>query len=173
VGRFFLFVGFGYDVHRLQAGRRLVLGGVEIDFEQGLLGHSDADVLIHAVMDALLGAAGLGDIGEIFPDTDEKFAGACSLDLLRRVGDLLYNSGLRVNNIDCTVVAERPKIAQYKRQMAANIAEVLGIPPTRVNVKATTEEGLGLAGAGIGTYAVATLLRMENGEWRIRDGGYG
>lgn len=154
-------VGQGYDVHRLVSGRPLILGGVKIDFEgRGLLGHSDADVLTHAVMDALLGAAGLGDIGRLFPDTDPEYAGISSLTLLDRVKERLDLLGLRVGNIDCTLVAQRPKIAPYREEMARNLASRLGCDPERVNVKATTQEGLGFAGReeGLATYAVALLL---------------
>jgi 2-C-methyl-D-erythritol 2,4-cyclodiphosphate synthase len=152
-------IGFGYDSHRLVAGRRLVLGGKTIPHERGLLGHSDADVLIHAICDAILGAAGEGDIGRQFPDTDPAYEDVSSMLLLERVTDLAAAKGFRVFNIDSTVVLERPKIAAYCGEMAANIAGILGIPPARVSVKAKTNEGMGLVGAGEGAaaFAVVTL----------------
>ena len=152
-------IGHGYDVHRLVEGRALILGGVEIPWERGLLGHSDADVLVHAVMDALSGAARLGDIGQLFPDTDPAYAGISSLKLLAEVGRLLAEQGYAVVNIDATLLAQAPKIAPYKGQMTENIAKALRIEPERVNVKATTEEGLGFTGDGSGmaAYAVALL----------------
>jgi len=155
-------VGFGYDVHRLVEGRELILGGVNIPFELGLLGHSDADVLIHAVMDALLGAAGLGDIGKHFPDTDEKYRGISSMKLLAEVNNLLKTRDFRVNNIDATIVAEGPKMAPFIPEMAANIASCLGIEKNLVNVKATTTEGLGFTGTGqgIACYAVGTIMKV-------------
>ena len=151
-------IGHGYDVHRLAEGRALILGGVEIPWERGLLGHSDADVLVHAVMDALSGAARLGDIGRLFPDTDPAYAGISSLKLLAEVGRLLAEQGYAVVNIDATLLAQAPKIAPYKGQMAENIAEALRIEPERVNVKATTEEGLGFTGDGSGMAAHAVAL---------------
>jgi len=153
-------VGFGYDVHRLVEGRELILGGVNITYELGLLGHSDADVLIHAIMDALIGAVGLGDIGKHFPDTDEKYKGISSMKLLKEVNALLKDRDFRVNNIDATIVAEKPKMAPFIPQMAENIAKCLGIEKDRVNVKATTTEGLGFAGTGqgIACYAVCTII---------------
>ena len=152
-------IGHGYDVHRLVEGRKLILGGVEIPFELGLLGHSDADVLLHAVSDALLGAAALGDIGKHFPDTDPRYEGADSMKLLERVVELLEEKGFKVNNIDCTVIAQKPKLAPYIAQMKSNIAGVCGIDSDRVNVKATTEEKLGFTGAleGISAHAVCTI----------------
>ena len=152
-------IGHGYDVHRLVEGRALILGGVEIPWERGLLGHSDADVLVHAVMDALSGAARLGDIGQLFPDTDPAYAGISSLKLLAEVGRLLAEQGYAEVNIDATLLAQAPKIAPYKGQMTENIAKALRIEPERVNVKATTEEGLGFTGDGSGmaAYAVALL----------------
>ena len=138
-------IGQGYDVHRLTEGRRLILGGVEVPYEKGLLGHSDADVLVHAVMDALLGAGALGDIGQHFPDTDPAYEGVSSIALLERVGDLLEEKGYVVENIDATIIAQRPKLASYRPQMAENIARALKIDVGRVSVKATTEEGLGFA----------------------------
>jgi len=152
-------IGHGYDVHRLVEVRALILGGVENPWERGLLGHSDADVLVHAVMDALSGAARLGDIGQLFPDTDPAYAGISSLKLLAEVGRLLAEQGYAVVNIDATLLAQAPKIAPYKGQMTENIAKALRIEPERVNVKATTEEGLGFTGDGSGmaAYAVALL----------------
>jgi 2-C-methyl-D-erythritol 2,4-cyclodiphosphate synthase len=154
-------VGIGYDIHRLVEGRKLILGGVELEFERGLLGHSDADVLTHAVCDALLGAAGLGDIGRHFPDTDERFRGISSLKLLAEVGGLVAGKGYRVGNIDAVVVLERPKLAPRAGEMASNLARTLGIEPGRVNIKAATNEGLDAAGRGeaISAWAVASLLR--------------
>ena len=151
-------IGHGYDVHRLTEGRLLILGGVEIPFEKGLLGHSDADVLTHAVMDALTGAARLGDIGKLFPDTDPAYAGISSLKLLREVGRLLGEKGYAVVNLDATLLAQRPKVAPYKQQMAENMASALGIEAEQVNVKATTEEGLGFTGDGSGMAAHAVVL---------------
>ena len=156
-------IGTGYDVHRLTEGRKLILGGVEIPYEKGLLGHSDADVLTHAVMDALLGAAALPDIGELFPDRDPKYEGANSLSLLFEVRALLKSKGYRVENVDATLIAERPKLAPYKREMIRNIADTLGIPENAVNVKATTEEGLGFTGKGEGIAAEAVCLLTETG----------
>ena len=152
-------IGHGYDVHRLVAGRRLILGGVEIPFERGLLGHSDADVLLHAISDALLGAAALGDIGKLFPDSDAAFKDADSLELLRCTVKHLYSeTGLKVVNIDATVVAERPKLAPYIAEMRRNIAQVCGVEVSCVSVKATTEEGLGFTGTGQGIAAHAVCL---------------
>lgn len=151
-------IGQGYDVHRLTEGRKLILGGVEIPWERGLLGHSDADVLLHAVMDALLGAAGLGDIGRLFPDSDPAYAGISSLALLRRVADELRERDFSVVNLDATLVAQAPKIGPYRQQMEENIAVGLDIPVERVNVKATTEEGLGFTGSGAGMAAQAIAL---------------
>lgn len=154
-------IGHGYDVHRLAEGRELILGGVKIDYEKGLLGHSDADVLLHAVSDALLGAAGLGDIGRHFPDTDPKYRGADSLKLLEIVGQKVYAAGYRVSNIDVTMIAQRPKLKDYIPQMEANIAGALKIAPDRVNVKATTEEKLGFTGTGEGMSCHAVCLLEE------------
>ena len=151
-------IGHGYDVHRLVEGRKLILGGVDIPWEKGLLGHSDADVLVHAVMDALTGAARLGDIGKLFPDTDPAYAGISSLKLLAEVGRLLGEKGFAVVNIDATLLAQAPKVGPYKQQMAENIAAALGISPEQVNVKATTEEGLGFTGDGSGMAAHAVVL---------------
>ncbi len=152
-------IGHGYDVHKLTPGRRLILGGVDIPYREGLLGHSDADVLTHAVMDALLGAAGLGDIGQHFPDSDPAYAGADSLKLLARVMELLGEAGYAVGNVDATVLAQAPKLAQHIPQMRENLARVMAVGPGRVNVKATTEEGLGFTGAkqGIAAHAVALI----------------
>ena len=141
-------IGHGYDVHKLVEGRNLILGGVKIPYEKGLLGHSDADVLLHAVSDALLGAAGLGDIGVHFPDTDPKYKGADSLLLLQTVGQKVKAQGYRISNIDVTMIAQRPKLKDYIPQMVQNIARVLELEPGRVNVKATTEEKLGFTGKG-------------------------
>ena len=151
-------IGHGYDVHRLAEGRKLILGGVDILWEKGLLGHSDADVLAHAVMDALLGAAGLGDIGRHFPDTDPAYAGADSLKLLAHVAELLRERGYTVGNVDATVLAQRPKLAPHISAMRDNLARAMGIAPDRVNVKATTEEGLGFTGSGEGMAAHAVAL---------------
>ena len=154
-------VGQGYDVHRLVEGRDLILGGVTVPYEKGLLGHSDADVLVHAVMDALLGAAALGDIGQHFPDTDPAYKGISSIELLKYVGALLEEKGYVVENIDATVIAQRPKLAAFRPQMAANIAEALHLEVGRVSVKATTEEGLGFTGSGEGIAAQAITLLTE------------
>ena len=154
-------IGHGYDVHRLAEGRKLILGGVEVSWDRGLLGHSDADVLVHAVMDALTGASRLGDIGKLFPDTDPAYAGISSLKLLAEVGRLLAERGFAVVNIDATLLAQAPKIAPYRARMAENIAMALGIEPERVNVKATTEEGLGFTGDGSGMAAHAVALLEE------------
>ena len=151
-------IGHGYDVHRLTEGRALILGGVQIPWEKGLLGHSDADVLTHAVMDARSGAARLGDIGKLFPDTDAAYAGISSLKLLAEVGRLLGEQGFFVVNIDATLLAQAPKIAPYKQTMAENLAKALGIAVEQVNVKATTEEGLGFTGDGSGMAAHAVVL---------------
>lgn len=151
-------IGHGYDVHRLVPGRRLVLGGVEIPFEKGLLGHSDADVLAHAVMDALLGAAALGDIGKLFPDSDPAYEGADSLTLLRRVTQVLAEHGYGIGNVDATVLAQRPKLAPHIPEMRERLAAAMGIDPGQVSVKATTEEGLGFTGAGEGIAAHAVAL---------------
>ena len=151
-------IGQGYDVHRLTEGRELVLGGVVVPYEKGLLGHSDADVLTHAVMDALLGAAALGDIGRHFPDTDPAYEGISSMILLKKTGELLAESGYVIENIDATIIAQRPKVSGFRGQMEENIAAALGIEPGRVNVKATTEEGLGFTGRGEGIAAQAIIL---------------
>lgn len=156
-------VGHGYDVHRLVEGRALILGGVTIPHSHGLLGHSDADVLVHAVMDALLGAAALGDIGKLFPDTDPAFAGADSLALAARVAAVVRDSGYEIGNVDATVLAQAPKLAPHIPAMRERIAAALGISPDAVSVKATTEEGLGFTGAraGIAAHAVALLYRKH------------
>jgi 2-C-methyl-D-erythritol 2,4-cyclodiphosphate synthase len=156
-------IGHGYDVHRLVEGRKLILGGQEIDHPLGLLGHSDADVLTHAVMDALLGAAGLWDIGHAFPDTDPAYEGISSLILLRRVMEMLEQSGYRVGNVDATILAQKPKLAPYIPAMRAALAREMNVPESRVNVKATTEEGLGFTGRqeGIAAHAVALLEERE------------
>ena len=151
-------IGHGYDVHRLVEGRRLILGGVDIPWEKGLLGHSDADVLVHAIMDALTGAARLGDIGKLFPDTDPAYAGISSVKLLREVGRLLGEKGFEIVKIDATLLAQAPKVGPYRPRMAANVAEALGIEPEQVNIKATTEEGLGFTGDGSGMAAHAVVL---------------
>lgn len=151
-------VGHGYDVHRLAEGRRLILGGVDIPWEKGLLGHSDADVLVHALMDAMLGAAALGDIGRHFPDSDERYAGADSLGLLAEVSRLLREAGYRLVNADCTILAQRPKLMPFIPQMRENIARVLETEIGAISVKATTEEGLGFTGDGSGIAAHAVVL---------------
>ncbi len=154
-------IGHGYDVHRLVEGRKLILGGVEVPYERGLLGHSDADVLAHAVMDALLGAAALGDIGQHFPDTDPAYEGADSLKLLEHVMELLTGKGWRVGNVDATIIAQRPKLAGYIPVMRDNLARRMDVSPDQVNVKATTEEKLGFTGAGEGI-AVHAVALLEN-----------
>ena len=156
-------IGHGYDVHRLVEGRKLILGGVEIPYERGLLGHSDADVLTHAVMDALLGACALGDIGHLFPDSDPAFAGADSLRLLDEVVFRLHAGGFRVGNVDATVLAQAPKLAPHLTAIRRNLADRLQVPLSRVSVKATTEEGLGFTGAGEGMAAHAVCLVEEDG----------
>ena len=153
-------IGTGYDVHRLTEDRKLILGGVEIEYEKGLLGHSDADVLIHAIMDALLGAAALGDIGKHFPDTDDAYKGISSIKLLEEVGRKVEEAGFFVENIDATIIAQKPKMRPYIDQMRENIAKALQIDITQVNVKATTEEGLGFTGSmeGISSQAICMLV---------------
>ena len=157
-------VGMGYDVHRLTEGRDLILGGMKIPYEKGLLGHSDADVLLHAIMDALLGAAALGDIGKHFPDTDEKYSGISSMKLLKHVAGLLEENLYIVENIDATIIAQKPKMRPHIAQMEENIASALGIERDRVNVKATTEEGLGFTGSGegISAQAICALEKITN-----------
>ena len=154
-------IGHGYDVHRLVVGRDLILGGVNIPFEKGLLGHSDADVLTHAVMDALLGAAALGDIGKHFPDSDPAYKGADSLMLTREVATLLWVKNYRIGNVDATILAQAPKLAPHIPQMRENLAKALGIPMDAVSIKATTEEGLGFTGTGEGIAAHAVCLLEE------------
>ena len=154
-------IGHGYDVHRLVEGRKLILGGVLIPYEKGLLGHSDADVLVHALMDAMLGAAAMGDIGKLFPDSDEKYRGADSMLLLEEVGRRISEAGYILSNDDCTVIAQRPKLAPYIEQMRCNIAQRLGLDASQISVKATTEERLGFTGEGLGISAHAVVL-LEN-----------
>ena len=151
-------IGHGYDVHRLVEGRKLILGGVEIPYEKGLLGHSDADVLTHALMDALLGAAALGDIGKLFPDNDDRFLGADSVELLKEVYRLLKEKNHTIGNVDVTVIAQRPKLAPYIPEMCRRLAEAMQVPEDNVNVKATTEEKLGFTGEGLGIAAHAVAL---------------
>lgn len=154
-------IGHGYDVHKLVEGRPLILGGVEIPYERGLLGHSDADVLLHSVMDALLGAAGLGDIGRHFPDTDPAYKGADSMELLKAVEKKIAARGYRVGNVDVTMIAQRPKLKDYIGVMEANISEALGVSRDRINVKATTEEHLGFTGEGLGMSCHAVCILEE------------
>lgn len=154
-------VGMGYDVHRLTEDRDLILGGVKIPWEKGLLGHSDADVLIHAVMDALLGAAALGDIGKHFPDTDPAYKGISSILLLERVTKLLREKGYEIGNIDATIIAQKPKMAPHIPQMRKNLAQAMGVEEDRINIKATTEEGLGFTGRGEGIASQAICLLEE------------
>ena len=156
-------IGHGYDVHRLVEGRRLILGGVDIPFERGLLGHSDADVLVHAIMDAILGAAALGDIGKLFPDTDERYSGADSLELLGEVMRALREAGYELGNVDSTVIAQRPKLAMHREQMRGNIARAAGVDAAQISVKATTEEKLGFTGEGAGIAAHAVALIYTRG----------
>ena len=160
-------VGMGYDVHKLVEDRKLILGGVEISYEKGLLGHSDADVLLHAIMDALLGAAALGDIGRHFPDTDDRYKGADSMVLLKEVKKLLDENFFFIENIDATVIAQQPKLAPYIEDMRKNIAECLELPVNRVNVKATTEEKLGFTGAGLGISSQAVCLLETVGNYDL------
>ncbi|MDC4239611.1 2-C-methyl-D-erythritol 2,4-cyclodiphosphate synthase [Clostridium tertium] len=155
-------IGLGYDVHRLVEGRDLIIGGVKIPYEKGLLGHSDADVLLHAIMDSLLGASALGDIGKHFPDTDEKYKGISSIKLLEEVGRLLLNNGYSINNIDSTIIAQKPKMAPFIQQMRENIANALNIDLMQINVKATTEEGLGFTGNGEGISSQSICLLEVN-----------
>lgn len=151
-------IGMGYDVHRLTDNRDLILGGVKIPFEKGLFGHSDADVVVHAIMDALLGAAALGDIGKLFPDSDDQYKGISSITLLKKVGDLLEEHRFIIENIDATIIAQRPKLRPYIDQMNENVARALGIEVTQVNIKATTEEGLGFTGIGEGMSSQAICM---------------
>ena len=154
-------IGTGYDVHRLTEGRKLILGGVEIEYEKGLLGHSDADVLVHAIMDAILGAAALGDIGKHFPDNDDKYKGISSISLLKEVAAIIERNGYKIGNIDSTVVAQRPKVGPFIQKMRENIATALGTDISKISVKATTEEGLGFTGEGLGIAAQAVCLLEE------------
>lgn len=151
-------IGMGYDVHRLVEDRKLIIGGVDIPYEKGLLGHSDADVLLHAIMDSLLGAAALGDIGKHFPDTDEKYKGISSILLLEEVGKLISEKNYEIQNIDATIIAQKPKMAPYIPFMVKNIANALKVAPDKINVKATTEEGLGFTGKGEGISAQSIAL---------------
>ena len=151
-------IGMGYDIHRLVSDRPLILGGVTIPFDRGLLGHSDADALVHAACDALLGAAGLGDIGEMFPDTDPRYRDAYSIDLLKAVYQRVMRSGLELANLDATVFAQAPKLSPHKASMARCMAEAMGVDPARINVKATTTEGLGAVGEGAGIAAMCVVL---------------
>lgn len=155
-------VGLGYDVHRLVPGRDLILGGVKLEYQYGLLGHSDADVLLHAIMDAILGAAALGDIGRHFPDTDMAYKGASSIRLADYVRELVWREGYRIGNVDATIIAEKPKMSPFIEQMRKNIAKALRVDVSQVNVKATTEEGLGFTGEGkgISAQAICTLKKM-------------
>lgn len=157
-------VGIGYDVHKITEGRDMIIGGVKIPYEKGLLGHSDADVLLHAIMDAMLGAAALGDIGKHFPDTDPQYKGISSIELLKHVGKLLEDNLYVIENIDATIIAQKPKMAPHISQMVENIANALVIEKDRVNVKATTEEGLGFTGAleGISAQAICSLVSMKD-----------
>ncbi|MCP1110091.1 2-C-methyl-D-erythritol 2,4-cyclodiphosphate synthase [Ohessyouella blattaphilus] len=168
-------VGLGYDVHKLCEGRPLIIGGIEIRYELGLLGHSDADVLTHAVMDALLGAAGLGDIGKHFPDTDERYKGADSVMLLREVAKMLEERNLFIGNIDATIIAQAPKMAPYLAEMKKVLAEALQIEETQMNLKATTEEGLGFTGKGegISAQAIALLETLDTYSFETGSGGCG
>lgn len=161
-------IGMGYDVHKLVEGRKLILGGVDIPYEKGLLGHSDADVLVHAIMDALLGAAALGDIGKHFPDTDPAYKGADSMLLLEEVGRLIDKEGMLIGNIDATIIAQKPKLAIYIEEMRKNIADRLHIDIKQVSVKATTEEGLGFTGdgSGISSQAICLLETVDNYDYR-------
>lgn len=162
-------IGIGYDVHRLAEERKLIVGGVEIPYEKGLLGHSDADVLLHAIMDALLGAAALGDIGKHFPDTDEAYRGASSMKLLERVGEMISDELYVISNIDATIIAQRPKMAPYIEQMRENVAAALKIEKSQVNIKATTEEGLGFTGSGegISSQAAACIETVANYSYEV------
>lgn len=154
-------IGHGYDVHRLVEGRKLILGGVEIEYEKGLLGHSDADVLTHALMDALLGAAVLGDIGKLFPDNDDAFLGADSVELLKKVCAVLKDHGYKLGNADCTIIAQRPKLAPFIDKMRETLASAMDVPVSALSIKATTEEKLGFTGEGLGIAAHAVCLIEE------------
>ncbi len=164
-------VGMGYDVHKLVEGRKLILGGVNVPYEKGLLGHSDADVLTHAIMDALLGAAALGDIGRHFPDTDERFKGADSIELLRHVKKLLDENMYVIGNVDATIIAQRPKLAPFIPDMITTIAEALGVSEGQVNIKATTEEGMGFTGTGDGmsSQAICLLETVGNYDYNVME----
>ena len=162
-------IGMGYDVHRLTADRKLIIGGVEIPYEMGLLGHSDADVLLHAVMDAMLGAAALGDIGQHLPDSDPAYSGISSMKLLAETSRLIRDAGFLVGNIDATIIAQKPKMAPHIGQMRRNIADALQLDISRVNVKATTEEGLGFTGTGQGIASHAVCLLEEFGDFAAND----
>lgn len=166
-------VGLGYDVHRLVEGKRLIIGGADIPYEKGLLGHSDADVLVHAVMDALLGAAALGDIGTHFPDSDPRYKDISSILLLEKVGELIAGNHYVIENIDATIVAQQPKMLPYREVMVRNISTALGLSPDRVNIKATTEEGMGFTGSGdgISAQAVALLTEVANYCYDYREEG--
>lgn len=154
-------IGMGYDVHKLTEERKLILGGVDIPYKKGLLGHSDADVVVHAIMDALLGAAALGDIGKHFPDTDPKYEGISSIELLKKVGEFINEKGYQVVNVDATIICQRPKLAPYREEMVENVAEALGVEANRICIKATTEEGLGFTGQGLGIASQAIALLEE------------
>lgn len=154
-------IGMGYDVHKLVEDRKLILGGVDIPYEKGLLGHSDADVVVHAIMDALLGAAALGDIGKHFPDTDDRYKGISSIKLLHHVGELLRDNNLKIGNIDATIICQKPKLAPFRDEMVMNVAKALNIEESRVCIKATTEEGLGFTGEGLGISSQAIALLEE------------
>ena len=154
-------VGIGYDVHKLVENRKLILGGVEIEHDKGLLGHSDADVVVHAIMDALLGAAALGDIGKHFPDTDDRYKGISSIKLLHHVGELLRENNFKIGNIDATIICQKPKLAPFRDEMVKNVAKALNIEESRVCIKATTEEGLGFTGEGLGISSQAIALLEE------------
>lgn len=154
-------IGMGYDVHKLVEDRKLILGGVDIPYEKGLLGHSDADVVVHAIMDALLGAAALGDIGKHFPDTDDRYKGISSIKLLHHVGELLRENNFKIGNMDATIICQKPKLAPFRDEMVKNVAKALNIEESRVCIKATTEEGLGFTGEGLGISSQAIALLEE------------
>lgn len=154
-------IGMGYDVHKLVEDRKLILGGVDIPYEKGLLGHSDADVVVHAIMDALLGAAALGDIGKHFPDTDDRYKGISSIKLLHHVGELLRENNFKIGNIDATIICQKPKLAPFRDEMVKNVTKALNIEESRVCIKATTEEGLGFTGEGLGISSQAIALLEE------------
>lgn len=154
-------IGMGYDVHKLVEDRKLILGGVDIPYGKGLLGHSDADVVVHAIMDALLGAAALGDIGKHFPDTDDRYKGISSIKLLHHVGELLRENNFKIGNIDATIICQKPKLAPFRDEMVKNVAKALNIEESRVCIKATTEEGLGFTGEGLGISSQAIALLEE------------